>query len=365
MQHRQRGGLMLMAASVVEPIDIVYLWVNGADPVWRRKRQLALARCTAQQEEDLAIYGNVAGRYRDNGELRFNLRALEKFYPGHGHVYVVTDGQVPDWLQPSDTLTLVDHRDLMPACALPVFDSGHIESYLHHIPGLAERFIYLNDDVFFGADVDPALWFGDAGVAVFNETSAIPDYDVLQPNETALVNASVLSKHWLSGRYPQYRHAPSIFAHSPRPMLKSVLHELEQAAPELFEQVRQTIFRSWRVPPLVPDLVPRWMLYTGRAAVLGLDPLYVSSGAPDAERQFQTLIDEFGKLLFFCINDTSDDAQDDAEELQRIAATLRRLLPEPSSFERRDDSMDCDIDCLPDAARSASMAPAADLIFSA
>jgi hypothetical protein len=117
-------------------------------------------------------------------------------------------------------------------------------------------------------------------------------------------------------------------------MLKSVLHELEQAAPELFEQVRQTIFRSWRVPPLVPDLVPRWMLHTGRAALHRLDHLYVSSGAPDAERQFQSLIDGFGKIPFFCINDTSDDADDDAQELLRIAGTLRKLLPDPSSFER-------------------------------
>jgi hypothetical protein len=355
---------MLMATSVDERVDIVYLWVNGADPVWRLKRQLALSRWTAQQEDDLARYGNVAGRYRDNGELRFNLRALEKFYPGHGHIYLVTDGQVPDWLRASDGLTLVDHRDLIPAQALPVFDSGHIESYLHHIPGLAERFIYLNDDVFFGAAVDPGLWFGDDRVAVFKETSVVPDYDALQPNETALVNASVLSKHWLAQRYPQYCHAPRIFAHSPRPMLKSVLHELEQAAPELFLQARQTIFRSWRVPPLLPDLVPRWMLHTGRAAILGLDPLYVSSGDPDAERQFQTLIDEFGKILFFCINDTSDDAQDDAEELLRISATLRRLLPDPSSFERRDCSIDCQVDAT-DAACAVSLEQVEEIILSA
>jgi hypothetical protein len=318
-----------------ERVDIVYLWVNGADPVWRSKRQQALLRCAANIDNSLAIYGDVAGRYRDNGELRFNLRALEKFYPDHGHIYLVTDGQQPHWLQASETLTLIDHRDLMPEAALPVFDSGHIESYLHHIPGLAERFIYLNDDVFFGADVDPALWFGEKGVAVFKETVTVPDYDALQPHETALVNASLLSKQWLSQRYPQYHHTARIFAHSPRPMLKSVLQELELEAPELFKQVRQTIFRSWRVPPLVPDLVPRWMLHTGRAALQGLDSLYVSSGAPDAERQFQSLVDGFGKIPFFCINDTSDDADDDAQELLRIAGTLLKLLPDPSSFERQ------------------------------
>ena len=36
-----------------------------------------------------------AGRFRDNDELRYSLRALERFFPEHGHVYIVTDAQVP------------------------------------------------------------------------------------------------------------------------------------------------------------------------------------------------------------------------------------------------------------------------------
>lgn len=136
-------------------IDIVYLWVNGADPVWLKKRHLAYASWTQQNAGELAAFGNVAGRYRDNSELLFNLRALELFFPGHGHVYIVTDGQTPAWLRPSGRMTVVDHRDLLPPASSQVFDSGHIESYLHHIPGLSERLIYLNDDVFFGQKAIP------------------------------------------------------------------------------------------------------------------------------------------------------------------------------------------------------------------
>ena len=314
-------------------IDIVYLWVNGADPVWRNKRDQALARM-GTCHTDLAQHGDVAGRYRDNDELRYNLRALEKFFPDHGHIYLLTDGQRPEWLEAHASMSLINHHDLMPAAALPVFDSGHIESYLHHIPGLAERFIYLNDDVFFGAKVNPAEWFGANGLAVFKEKAKVPNYDTLQAHESALVNASILSKHWLSKRYPKYEHTPKIFAHSPRPMLKSVMLTLEDAAPELFQQVRKTVFRSWQVPPIVPDLVPRWMLHTGLAALKTNEPMYISSGATDAEQQFQNLILEFGRIPFFCINDTSDDACDDAPQLQRITKTLEKLLPIPSSFER-------------------------------
>lgn len=323
------------AGGGLEParIDIVYLWVDGADPAWGERRSRAWADWAARHPRQLAVHGNVSGRYRDNGELRFNLRALEKFFPEHGHIYLVTDRQAPAWLRPSARLTLVDHRDLIPAAAMPVFDSGHIESYLHHIPGLAERFIYLNDDVFFGQPVDPAYWFGER-LTVFAETATVADQDALQEDGTALVNAAILSKDWLARRYPQYRHEPRLYSHAPRPMLKSAMHELEAMAAELFEQVRSTVFRSWRVPPLLPDLVPRWMVQVGYARQRILDPLHISTGAQGAELQLDALLADFGTLPFFCINDTCDEAEQGDPRLLRVAATLSRLLPQPSSFEQ-------------------------------
>lgn len=315
-----------------EPIDIVYLWVNGADPCWLARRDQAYVNWIDQHPEQMALHGNVAGRYRDNGELLFNLRALEKFFPDHGHIYLVTDQQVPAWLRPSKYLTLIDHRDLIPAAALPVFDSGHIESYLHRIPGLAERFIYLNDDVFFGQPFEPALWFGPQ-LTVFTEAATVPDYAQLQADQTALVNGSILSKLWLTAHYPHYRHEPRLYAHAPRPMLKSAMYALEQLAPELFEQVRSTVFRSWRIAPVVPDLVPRWMVQVGLARQTVLDPLHIASGDQKAERQLASLRANFGRLPFFCINDTCDGAEDDDPRLLRIGATLGSLLPQASQFE--------------------------------
>lgn len=38
---------------------------------------------------------------------------------------------------------------------LPTFSSPSIETHIHRIPGLSQKFIYLNDDVMFGKDVWP------------------------------------------------------------------------------------------------------------------------------------------------------------------------------------------------------------------
>lgn len=316
-------------------IDIVYLWVNGADPVWQNKRRHAYAAWTKQNPEELAVFGNVAGRYRDNSELLFNLRALELFFPDHGHVYIVTDGQTPAWLRPSDRITVVDHRSLLLPSAPQVFDSGHIESYLHHIPGLSERFLYLNDDVFFGEKVDPDWWFGER-LKVFMEPSSTRHPDELTPEATALVNASIQSGQWLAQRYPGYCHIPQVFAHTPRAMRKSAMYELESLAPEWFAQVRSTVFRSWRIPPIISDLAPRWMVQAGYAEQQELNPLSIHTGDPLAAQQFDALLENFGTLPFFCINDTCDEAEDHDPRLLRIAQTLKKLLPQPSSFEVAD-----------------------------
>jgi len=77
------------------------------------------------------------------------------------------------------------------------------------------------------------------------------------------------------------------------------MHALEQDAPGVFAKVRETVFRAWQVPPIVPDLVPRWMLHTGVASLHEIEPLYICSGASDAEEKFDFLLQNFGTLPFF------------------------------------------------------------------
>jgi hypothetical protein len=332
-----------------EPIDVVYLWVDGNDSSWRAKRQAALAQLPCDTGAAMARYSNVEGRFRDNHELRYSLRALEKFFPQHGHVYIVTDAQAPDWLRPSDRLTLVDHRELMPEASLPTFDSGHIESWIHHIPGLSERYFYFNDDVFLGAPLNPADWFTPDGFYLtWSDEPPVTD-EAMRIDATSLENACRLSIEWLRAQAdaalaglalppsrqqdPLYQSTFRTFAHSPRPMLRSLLQELEGTAPELFAGVRSTVFRSWDKPTIVSDFVLRWALAHGLAQMRTYRHRHVSTGDADQQAQLQALAAEFGALDFFCINDTTDDAQLDDPRLLQVQSVLQAMLPQASIFE--------------------------------
>jgi len=319
------------------PVDIIYLWVDGNDPVWRAKRSKAISRLDAAGTRALAANSNVEGRFRDNDELRYSLRALERFFPNHGHVYLVTDGQTPPWLRSSDSLTVVSHHDLLPADRLPTFDSSNIESYIHRIPGLSERYFYFNDDVFFGAPVQLDHWFWPGGFYVAWSDDPEVAAGPMRPADNSLENASRLSRQWLDTVPPLaqtgYCHTPRTFAHSPRPMLKSLLFRLEEKAPELFERVRSSVFRNWDNPTLVSDFVLRWALAHGMCRVRDYAHLYVASGDANQSHQLAELVQASGQLDFFCINDTTDDAHGHDPRLARVRTVLRDLFPQPSQFE--------------------------------
>ncbi|WP_326562542.1 stealth conserved region 3 domain-containing protein [Micromonospora sp. NBC_01796] len=152
------------ADAVTFPIDAVYTWFDGTDPHWRSRYQAARHRQapTGTQTAD-------EPHRPDRDDLRHSLRSLHLYAPWLRHIYLVTDGQVPRWLdvrQPG--LTVVGHRELFTADAvLPTFNPYAIESVLHLIPGLAEHFLYLGGNVLLGRPVLPGTFFHPNGLTRF------------------------------------------------------------------------------------------------------------------------------------------------------------------------------------------------------
>lgn len=110
-----------------EPIDVVYTWVNGSDP---------------QFLKDLVYYSNKyernevdssKQRFDDKDELKYSLRSIEKYAPWVRHVYIITNGQIPHWLNLDyKKVTLVTHDEIFEdKFNLPTFSSPAIEAHLH------------------------------------------------------------------------------------------------------------------------------------------------------------------------------------------------------------------------------------------
>lgn len=142
-------------------IDIVYMWVDGNDPKWRKKKQLF-----TNTPSDNSEMNNI-GRYANSDELKYSLRSVEKHAPWIRNIFIVTDDQKPEWLNTNNSkIRVIDHTEILPPAVLPTFNSSVIEYYLHKIPGLSEYFLFANDDMFFNADLSPDFFFAKDGYPI-------------------------------------------------------------------------------------------------------------------------------------------------------------------------------------------------------
>lgn len=135
------------------PIDFVVTWVDQSDLKWQHKYK----RYSGIQDDEIL-------RYRDYGTLKYLFRSIEKFAPWVHHVFLVTDDQIPNWLNINyKKLTVVDHKEIIPAQYLPTFNSNVIDFHLKNIPNLSEHFVYFNDDMFLNKLTEPEDFFTKEG----------------------------------------------------------------------------------------------------------------------------------------------------------------------------------------------------------
>src|SRR5690606_16244627 len=120
------------------PIDAVYTWVDDSDPKWQRERAKYCGAISRHSERS-----NHPERFRNRDELRYSLRSIEMYAPFIRQVFIVTSGQVPEWLRTEHPkITLVTHEEIYRDVRhLPTFNSSGIETQLHHIEGLSEHFL--------------------------------------------------------------------------------------------------------------------------------------------------------------------------------------------------------------------------------
>lgn len=133
-------------------IDFVIAWVDGNDAEWQK--EYLRYRGVAQRKD--------ACRFRDWGLLPYWFRAIEKYAPWVNKVFLLTNGQIPVWMNTEyEKLRIVRHEEYIPADMLPTFNSNTINLNLHRIPDLSEHFVYFDDDMFLNAEVEPERYFVD------------------------------------------------------------------------------------------------------------------------------------------------------------------------------------------------------------
>ncbi len=249
-----------MNYNTSDHIDAVITWVDGNDPEHQKKRQEVLQRSGKSSESKLPT-GRLKTRFIDNGELRFCIASIRKFAPWIRNIYLVTDNQTPDFLTESAkskyNVTVVDHRDIFKSYehVLPTFNSRTIETAIWRIPGLAEHFIYFNDDFVLTSPLNRDHFFKNGKVVIRGRWRRVVNYGKWRLRINRIYSKLVkkllgithsmhllyqIRSAQLAGFSDQYYYVP----HVPHPVQKTVLADFFEKYPELFEKNIQYKFRD-------------------------------------------------------------------------------------------------------------------------
>ena len=316
--------------QVVGPIDVVYTWVNGSDPEWLKRKAAAQAGTSTSSVSPSSIDD---ARFNDREELKHSLRSLEMYAPWVNHIYIVTDRQVPEWLDTDHPqITVVDHRDIFAdTTVLPVFNSLAIESQIHRLPGLAEKYVYMNDDFFLMRPTEASLFFHGNGLAKFFPSSSSLSLSDPVSWEDPFVAGAKLNRRFIQNRFN--RTITAIMRHTPQPQLKSVIQQMESEHPQIFSDTASSSFRRAE-DYLIPSSLFHWYLYCiGRSVPGSIGYGYVNLSNPNASRQLKAC-GESSRLDALCINDAPTDFADAERISESLAEFFAWRFPFKSSFEK-------------------------------
>lgn len=155
--------------------DVVIAWVDGDDPVHKRKKISFLTPSKELNFEDIA----GESRYKSTGEIYYCVASVLRYAPWVRKIFIVTDNQNPhvdefvskNFPDNKIPIELVDHKVIFRGYEeyLPTFNSLAIATMLWRIPGLSDTFLYFNDDVFLASPADKKMWFEGENTYIYAE----------------------------------------------------------------------------------------------------------------------------------------------------------------------------------------------------
>ncbi len=308
-------------------VDMVFSWVDGSSSEFQRQRAARMKGYVVGDGDD------NAARYRQVDELRYALRSVHMYAPWVRRIFIATDSPTPEWLADHPKVTIVRSEEFFAdPSVLPTHNSHAVEAQLHRIPGLAEHFLYSNDDMFFGRPVTPELFFSGGGVSRFVESGVRIGSGPAHVDRSGHDNGLRVNRALLKERFG--RVITLDLEHCATPLRRSVAFELEREFAEDYARTAASRFRSATDISVTNSLYHHYALATGRA-VITTEPRtrYVQTTQLDSLRTMERLVSRRDTDMF-CLNDGSVPEIPEEVRVPALRACLERYFPVAAPWEK-------------------------------
>lgn len=315
-----------LADQVRFPIDVVFTWVDSSDAEWIHERS----------KYDIANNTNgeaaSAARYLNRDELRYALRSIYANAPWVNHIYIVTSGHRPSWLDEHPSVSVVTHDQIFEdPSVLPVFNSHAIEANIHRIPDLSEHFIYFNDDMFIGRAVSPETFFQSNGSPRFFPSRSRVPFAAPSPNDSPVDAATKNGRALLQDDFGVA--ISQVMEHAPYALRRSVLEEMADRYSETYAKTSASRFRSAVDLNTLSNFAHHYGYLTERAVPASLLFTYVGLSVRDLSVRLDRMLVRRDRDAF-CLNDTFTHEDELESQLEVVMPFLESYFPVQAPWER-------------------------------
>lgn len=324
-----RGMYETHPAEFTADVDIVFSWVDGSSTDLQRQRAAQMAEYVVGEGDD------GPARYRHVDELRYALRSVHMYAPWVRRIFIATDSPAPAWLREHPKVTIVRSEEFFAdTSVLPIHNSHAVEAQLHRIEGLAEHFLYSNDDMFFGRSVEPELFFSPAGISRFVECGVRIGTGASAVHRSGHDNALRVNRALLHERFG--RTITRDLEHCAAPLRRSVLHELEAAFPEDFARTAASRFRSATDISVTNSLYHYYAQFTGRAIATRRPHVRYVQTTLAASLAGMERLARRRDVDMFCLNDGGSAEMPEELRVRTVTDILERMFPITAPWEREE-----------------------------
>lgn len=312
--------------DITHPVDMVFSWVDGSSSEFQRQRAAQMAGYVVGEGDD------GPARYRHVDELRYALRSVHMYAPWVRRIFIATDSPRPVWLADDPRVTIVRSEEFFAdPSTLPTHNSHAVESQLHRIDGLAEHFLYSNDDMFFGRPVEPELFFSPGGISQFVECDVRIGTGAPATHRSGHDNGLRVNRELLRERFG--RTITHDLEHCATPLRRSVMQELELTFPEDFARTAGSRFRAATDISVTNSLYHYFAAFTGRAlATTAPRTRYYQTTMADSLRRMERL-SERRDVDMFCLNDGGTSEVPEEVRVRVVTGMLERMFPVRAPWE--------------------------------
>lgn len=317
-----------------EKIDLVYLWCNLDDPNFKQRKENFLKGQIVDKE------ANNPCRFTDNGELKYSLRSVELYAPWVNKIYIVTDNQIPNWLNlDNPKIEIIKQNDILLNSAIPSFNSIAIEHSIKNIPNLEEHFIYANDDMFFNLPTEPEFFFNKKGYPIsrFRKKRKKRYYTLY---EYALNNAEnlIYKKFKINLNFEPHHNIDAYLKSEVINCYETFKSEIDKTINSHFrnkENVERAIYQKYFVAVKKGEFKRVSKVDCKLNPIKRLINLIKKEYKKDSclifpqGRNIEETLNKF-KPHLFCINDSEETTNEDRKYLKEF---LQKKFPNKSAFE--------------------------------